>query len=96
LIYKEGTTDKDKAILSKIMLPQIKLVDLDEEEERDKEAVVLLMKKYGKLWKNFFSKYANSCFSSKQVKDFDQLNDKYNTMNLDEMTKLLRDHNMLP
>jgi hypothetical protein len=65
LIYKEGTSDKDKAILAKILLPQLKLVDLDEEEERDKEAVVLYMKKYGKLWKNLFSKYANACFSSK-------------------------------
>lgn len=57
-------------------MPQIKLIDLDEEEERDKEAVLLFVKKYAKLWKNLFYKYANSGYNSKQVSNFDQLNEK--------------------
>ncbi len=52
------------------------LLDLNEEEERDKEAANAIMKKYSKLWKNLFYKYANSGFSSKQINNFDQLNDK--------------------
>ena len=79
-----------------MILPDMKLVDLDLEEERDKQAVLLLMKKYSKLWRNLFSKYANSCFSTKQINNFDQLGDKYNTMNLAEMTKMLRDHDTYP
>ena len=71
LIYKDGSIDKERAIMAKILTPSLKLIDLDEEEERDKEAVVLFMKKYGKLWKNLFSKFANSCFRTKQIKDFD-------------------------
>lgn len=78
------------------MLPQIKLLDLDQEEERDKETMTELMKKYSKLWKNLFNKYANSCFSSKQIYNFDQLNDKLHTINMAEMTKLLKEHGTLP
>jgi hypothetical protein len=49
---------------------------LDEEEDRDREAVQSFMKKYAKLWKNLYYKYANSGFSAKQIYNFDQLNDK--------------------
>jgi hypothetical protein len=52
------------------------LLDLESEEERDKEAVNALMKKYAKLWKNLFYKYANTGYSAKQIYNFDQLNDK--------------------
>lgn len=67
LIYKDGEfkREKERGNFSKMILPDMKLADLDEEEERDKEAVILLMKKYSKLWRNLFSKYANSCFSTK-------------------------------
>lgn len=47
------------------MIPNISLWDLDAEEDRDKEAVLYFMKKYGKLWRNLFYKYANSGYSSK-------------------------------
>jgi hypothetical protein len=47
------------------MIPEIKLIDLDEEEERDKEAIIEYFKKYAKLWKNLYYKYANSGYSSK-------------------------------
>jgi hypothetical protein len=54
------------------------------------------MKKYSKLWKNLFYKYANSCFSSKQIRNFDQLGEKLNTINVAEITKLLKDHGTYP
>lgn len=47
------------------MQPEYKLLDLEEEEERDKEAVEAYLKKFAKLFRNLFSKYANSGFSSK-------------------------------
>jgi hypothetical protein len=40
-------------------------LDLNEEEGRDKEAVEEYLKKYAKLWKNLFYKYANCGYSSK-------------------------------
>ena len=46
-------------------------MNLDEEEDRDKEAVNMFMKKYSKLWKNLFYKYCNSGFSAKPISNFD-------------------------
>lgn len=43
-----------------------------------------------------FSKYANTGFTTKVQGNFDQINDKSNTINYPEITKLLRDHGMLP
>lgn len=54
------------------------------------------MKKYSKLWRNLFSKYANTGFTTKITNNFDQINEKTHTINYPEMTKLLRDHNVLP
>lgn len=54
------------------------------------------MKKYTKLWKNLFSKYANTGFTTKVVRDFDQMGEKAQMINLPEMTKLLKDQGMLP
>ena len=56
--------------MSKAIQAQIKLLNLDEEEDRDKEAMTLLMKKYTKLWKNLYYKYVNSGFSSKNISNF--------------------------
>jgi hypothetical protein len=82
--------------MAKMMIPEVKLLDLEEEENRDKEAMNLIMKKYMKLWKNLYYKYSNSGFSSKPVSNFDQMNEKNQTINLAEMTKLLKDHNAFP
>ena len=75
MIFKEGSVDKDnekfKKLSSKMMTPQIEYFDMDLEEERDRESMVSFMKKYAKLWKNLFYKYANSGFSSKQINNFD-------------------------
>ena len=54
------------------------------------------MKKYSKLWRNFFHKYANSCYSSKVVLNFDQLLAKLHTINMAEITKILKDHDTYP
>lgn len=78
------------------MIPDIKLLNLDEEEDRDKEAMNLMMKKYGKLWKNLYYKYSNSGYNNKNVSNFDQYNEKSQTISLGEMTKMLKDHNTFP
>lgn len=76
MIYKDGAvlgeSDKLKKLVEqKLMIPSIKLIELDDEEERDREAVGMFMKKYAKLWKNLYSKYSNSGFSAKQINNFD-------------------------
>ena len=91
----EGTEKLRKA-MNKMVNPEIKLLNLEEEEDRDREAMILTMKKYTKLWKNLYYKYCNSGFSSKNVKTFDQLNERSQTISLAEVTKLLKDHNAFP
>ncbi len=60
-----------KKLMSKMVKPEIKLLNLDEEENRDKEAMIIMMRKYGKIWKNLYYKYSNSGFSSKNQGTFD-------------------------
>ena len=54
------------------------------------------MKKFSRLWKNLFSKYANTGFTTKLLSNFDQIGMKAQTINYPEATKLLKDHAMLP
>lgn len=54
------------------------------------------MKKFNRLWKNLFSKYANTGFTTKAATNFDQIGEKALTVNYPEVTKLLKDHGLLP
>ena len=47
------------------MVPTIKLLDINDEEDRDIQTIEQFMKKFNKLWKNLFYKYANCGYSSK-------------------------------
>jgi len=69
---------------------------LAEEEDRDREAVEACLKKFAKLWRNLFSKYANSGFSSKQTRNFDDMGEKLHSINVAEITKMLKEHNSIP
>lgn len=92
IIFAEGEVEKFKHGEKKSGLPEIELFDFEEEEQREVVAIKLFMKKYAKLWKFYFNKYANIGFSAKEIRDFDMLNDKHNTINLAELLKLLKDH----
>ena len=94
IIFDEGEVDQFKKNEKKSGLPEIELFDFEEEEERDVDAIKIFMKKYSKLWRFYFNKYANMCFSGKHIRNFDQLNAKHNTINLAELIKLLHDHDL--
>ncbi len=42
------------------------------------------MKKYSRLWKFLYNKYANSMFK-KKTSDFDKLKEKFNEINIGEL-----------
>lgn len=92
LIFDEGEVDKFKEKETKSGLPEIELFDFEEEEQRDVDAIKIFMKKYSKLWRFYFNKYANMCYSGKHIRNFDMLNEKLNTINVAELTKLLKEH----
>lgn len=92
IVFDYGEVEKFKLNEKKSGAPEIVLFDFQEEEQRDVEAIKIFMKKYSKLWKFYFNKYANIGFSAKEIRNFDMLNDKHNTINLAELLKLLKDH----
>jgi hypothetical protein len=49
----------------------IELMDLDDEEERDRDEVKMYLKKYTKLFRFLFSKYANTGYANKNLDYFD-------------------------
>ena len=75
---------------------QIKLVDLTQEEDRDREVIVAFMKRYSKIWKYLFQKYANQGFTSKKPTNFEDLQRRVSQISLPEITKMLKDHNTYP
>lgn len=54
------------------------------------------MKKYLKIWKYLFSRYANQMYSAKGKKDFDDLGLRKEQINLPEAIKMLKDHDTYP
>ena len=71
----------------------MKLLNLDEEEEeRDRDGVKILIQKYAKVFKFLFNKYAMSRSQHKKVNNFDYYSDK--TINIAEINKLLKDHDI--
>ena len=72
----------------------LKLIDLDnDEEDRDRDGVKLILAKYSKIFKFLFNKYALSRSSHQKVDIFEQQGDKL--INVAEICKLLRDHDLI-
>ena len=72
--------------------PEVVLFDYDAEEQRDVDAIKIVVKKYSKLLKYLFTKYANSGYSVKAFSNFEELNKKLQTISVAEIMKMLRDH----
>ena len=70
---------------------EITLINFEEEEERDGEAVKLYMDKYRKLFKFLFNKYANTGYK-KTINTFDAYKDKLSFINISEITRMLKEH----
>lgn len=69
-------------------------VDLSLEEELVSCALQEQLRKYRRLFKYIFDKYANSQNSKKQISSFDNLKQATMWMNLGELTKCLCDHDV--
>ena len=60
MLFEYGSRDKEKKKEKKHGLPEIDFVDLDLEEDRDKNMVYDILKKYHKAIKHIFVKYSNA------------------------------------
>lgn len=74
--------------------PEIELIDYDAEEQRDVDAIKIVTKKFSKLFKYLFDKYANSGYSVKAFRNFEDLNKKLQTITSAELIKMLREHHV--
>jgi hypothetical protein len=83
-----------KRIQDNMKGPELNLFEYDEEEQRDVDAVKMVAKKYAKLFKYLFNKYANSGYSVQAFRDFGELNKKLHTVTIAELMKMLRDHHV--
>ena len=74
-------------------------IELDDEEDVDRQAAHLFMRKYAKLWRNIFSKYANAGYKVLPLNErgsFEGLNKASESITLAEIMKMCKDHNLLP
>ena len=102
LLYEEGVFDRDKKKarangrfkIYNLIAQEISLVNFEEEEERDGEAVKLYVNKYRKLFKYLFNKYANTGYK-KTINTFDAYKDKLSFINISEITRMLKEHGVI-
>lgn len=73
-------------------LHEIELFIVDEEEERDKVSIELLLKKYHKLLRYLFDKYSNTGYASNNIKNFEDMTKRKSVIHLAEFYKMLKDH----
>jgi len=88
IVIDEGIVDKKKV---KEIIPDIQLIDFASEEEREYEPIISFIKKYKKLLRYLFTKYANTCYY-KKIMEFDALKQKAKVITLNEITKMIKEH----
>lgn len=79
MIYKDGARDKIPDMKHKI--PVVEIIELENEEDREKYMVEQVMRKYQSILKYLFMKYANTSHLSKKMKDFEEYSVKMDTIN---------------
>lgn len=91
-ITSDNTNEQTQAstIEGKDRTIAIKLIDFEEEEERDSKAVKLFLTRYHKPLKFLFDKYASTSYS-KKPENFNQLEERATTISVAELLKLMKD-----
>ena len=78
---------------------RIRWFEIEDEEEREVEAIHEVMKRFQKLWRNLFQKYSNTMAKNRGLVDkgnFDSIKNLAEVISVGEITKLLKDHDTLP
>ncbi|CAD8181583.1 unnamed protein product [Paramecium octaurelia] len=93
LVFKDGS--KSVAQPNKHGLTEYEVWDLQLEEDRERYLVEQLFRKYHKIFKYVFFKYANSGNKIIKPKDFDELKDQSDTINEAELWAFLKDYELI-
>jgi hypothetical protein len=71
----------------------VKLVDLNEEEINEKEAIMLVLSNYRKTLRFLFTQYMNRSYKERP-KEFDSLKSNSELLSVGDFRKMLNDHNL--
>lgn len=99
--FAQGTDkqdNKDNKIPRSLKTKSVAYINIDEEEDRDRDAINEFMRKYQKLWRNIFAKYQNQGYKAKavQMNTYDQAQSQIPALNFAEIVKLVKDHGAYP
>ena len=94
LLFDDGERERELQTEKKHGLLVFDIVDLAQEEDRDRVMVEVLLRRYGKALRFLFSRFANTCLPPKDIGSFDKLNLKKEQISLAEIRKLLVDFDL--
>lgn len=94
IIFEEGSREVEKIMEKRHGLPEINVVHLQHEEDRDREGVEVVMRKYQKVVRSLFMDYSNSGFSGKETSNFNKMEKKLELISLPETWKIMKDHDL--
>lgn len=84
-----------KNIVTKVTDNNIKLLNLNDEEDRDIIKLKIFLKDYSPFFKEVFAKYCGSIYHPTQGKKFNSVKDIGDTISPSEIIKMFQDHNVL-
>ncbi|KAL4496244.1 hypothetical protein ABPG72_012981 [Tetrahymena utriculariae] len=98
LLFQFGSREKQIKRENKTGLPILQYIDLDKEEQRDKDSINALLRRYNKILKNVFVKYSNTGFSvqfsNKNVNSFDAIKEHNSLISIPEMYRFIKDYEL--
>ena len=97
ILFDLNSRDAEKLLEKKHGLPDIEIINLDVEEDKDKKVVWVIMKRYTKVMRYLFNSYTNSGYVINSVIGhnliFDQKQQKAENIFLPDLWKMILDHN---
>ena len=80
--------------LRTLLVPDVQLLDLDREEDKDRLALGHFLKENKRIFQYLFGKYSSVGVPLKRAATFDAMKDKSNEVTVPSLTKMLVDYNV--
>ena len=89
---QEGEYEKTNR--NKNIIPDIQLRPMEDEEEQDAESVKILIDDKKMIFRYLFQTYAGSAVSNSRFASFDSKQSKVDTISVEDLNKMLKNHNV--
>jgi hypothetical protein len=97
IVFDFGVVEAHKINEKKTGLPDIEVVNLETEEDRDKEAVNLVLRKYNKPLRTMFNGYCSTAYQAPNMshkETFEHKQQRSDTIYLPELYSMISDYEM--